>query len=79
MKKHYTRRQFVGASTATAFAFNFFPSRVFGANDRIALAGIVGMAAPLGGAFALAGLMCVISLLQSLALRRTVGAEANAG
>jgi len=40
MKKQYTRRKFVGATTATAFAFNFFPSRVFGANDRIALAGI---------------------------------------
>jgi Ca-activated chloride channel family protein len=34
---------------------------------------------PLGGAFALAGLMCIISLLQSLALRRTAGAEAGAG
>lgn len=40
MKKQYTRRQFVGTSAATAFAFNFFPSRVFGANDRIHLAGI---------------------------------------
>jgi len=34
---------------------------------------------PLGGAFALAGLLCVVSLLQSLALRRLAGAEADAG
>ena len=34
---------------------------------------------PLGGAFALAGLMAIISLLQGLALRRLSGAEANAG
>ena len=34
---------------------------------------------PLGGAFALAGLLCVVSLLQSLALRRQAGAEADAG
>jgi Ca-activated chloride channel family protein len=34
---------------------------------------------PLGGAFALAGLLCVVSLLQSLALRRLAGEEADAG
>jgi Ca-activated chloride channel family protein len=34
---------------------------------------------PLGGAFALAGLMAIISLLQGLAVRRLSGAEANAG
>jgi len=34
---------------------------------------------PLGGAFALAGLLCVVSLLQSLALRRLAGGEADAG
>ncbi len=34
---------------------------------------------PLGGAFALAGLLCVVSLLRSLALRRLAGAEADAG
>ena len=34
---------------------------------------------PLGGAFALAGLLCVVSLLKSLALRRLAGAEADAG
>ncbi len=34
---------------------------------------------PLGGAFALAGLLCVVSLLQNLALRRLAGAEADAG
>ncbi len=36
----HTRRQFMGRSAATAFAFNFFPSRVFGANERICVAGI---------------------------------------
>jgi Ca-activated chloride channel family protein len=34
---------------------------------------------PLGGAFALAGLMAIISLMQGLASRRLSGAEANAG
>jgi len=34
---------------------------------------------PLGGAFALAGLLCVVSLLKSLALRRLARAEADAG
>jgi Ca-activated chloride channel family protein len=34
---------------------------------------------PLGGAFALAALLCVVSLLQSLALRRPAGAEPDAG
>ena len=40
MKKPITRRKFVSTTAATAFAFNFFPSRVFGANDRILLGGI---------------------------------------
>ncbi len=34
---------------------------------------------PLGGAFALAGLLCVVSRLRSQALRRLAGAEADAG
>jgi len=34
---------------------------------------------PLGGAFALAGLLCIVSLLQSFALRRLAGAEPDAG
>jgi len=34
---------------------------------------------PLGGALALAGLLCVASLLQGLALRRIVGAQVDAG
>ena len=34
---------------------------------------------PLGGAIALAGLLCVVSLLQGLALRRIVGAQVDAG
>jgi Ca-activated chloride channel family protein len=34
---------------------------------------------PLGGAFALAGLLCIVSLLQSFAMRRLVRAEADAG
>tara|TARA_B100000959_G_scaffold182901_1_gene191208 strand:- start:131 stop:382 length:252 start_codon:yes stop_codon:yes gene_type:complete len=31
-----SRRKAIQAGTASAFAFNFFPARVFGANDRIA-------------------------------------------
>ena len=34
---------------------------------------------PLGGALALAGFLCLVSLLQSLAMRRIMGAEADAG
>ncbi len=42
MQKPNTRRQFVKGLAASAAAFNFqvVPSRVFGANDRITLAGI---------------------------------------
>ena len=35
-----SRRAFVGASAASAMAFQFLPSRVFGANERVHLAGI---------------------------------------
>lgn len=35
-----SRRKFVQASAASAFAFQFVPSRVFGANERVAVAGI---------------------------------------
>ena len=34
------RRDFLKACGSSVFAFNFFPSRVFGANSRIAVAGI---------------------------------------
>ena len=34
---------------------------------------------PLGGAFALAGLLCIVSLVRSLAVRRLVGVQADAG
>jgi Ca-activated chloride channel homolog len=34
---------------------------------------------PLGGAFALAGLLCIVSLLRSLAVRRLMGVQADAG
>ncbi len=37
---HYSRRKFLGAASSAAFAFNFFPSRVFGANERLQVAGI---------------------------------------
>ncbi|MDE0577263.1 MAG: Gfo/Idh/MocA family oxidoreductase [Opitutales bacterium] len=37
---HYSRRAFLGASASSAFAFTFLPSRVFGANDRLQIAGI---------------------------------------
>jgi predicted dehydrogenase len=36
----YTRRQFVGATAASAFAFTYVPARVFGANERLNVAGI---------------------------------------
>ncbi|MFP6871903.1 MAG: Gfo/Idh/MocA family oxidoreductase [Verrucomicrobiales bacterium] len=35
-----TRRKFIKASAAGTFAFQFVPSRVFGANERVAVAGI---------------------------------------
>ncbi len=39
--KNFTRRDFlVRSSAASAFAFTYLPSRVFGANERIAFAGI---------------------------------------
>ncbi len=37
---HYSRRAFLGAGASTAFAFTFLPSRVFGANERLQVAGI---------------------------------------
>ena len=39
-KTYVSRRSFIGTAAASAFTFNFFPKRVFGANDRIAFAGI---------------------------------------
>ena len=36
----YSRRQFLSAAASTAFAFQFVPSRVWGANERINVAGI---------------------------------------
>ena len=38
--KSYTRRDILKAGAASAFAVNFLPSRVFGANERLAVAGI---------------------------------------
>lgn len=38
--RSYSRREFLGATTAAAFAFTFLPSRVWGANDRLRIAGI---------------------------------------
>ena len=37
---HYSRRTFIGAAAASAFSFQFLPSRVFGANERLQVAGI---------------------------------------
>lgn len=37
---HYSRRAFIGASASAAFSFSFLPSRVFGANERLQVAGI---------------------------------------
>ena len=38
--KNYSRREILKTGTTSALALNFFPSRVFGANERIAVAGI---------------------------------------
>jgi predicted dehydrogenase len=35
-----TRRAFIGSAAASAFAFTYLPSRVFGANERLNVAGI---------------------------------------
>lgn len=37
---HYSRRTFIGAAAASAFSFQFLPSKVFGANERLQVAGI---------------------------------------
>ena len=37
---HYSRRAFLGATASAAFSFTFLPSRVFGANERLQIAGI---------------------------------------
>lgn len=39
-KKIYNRRDFIGAAASSAFAVTFLPSRVWGANSRIQMAGI---------------------------------------
>ena len=36
----YSRRSFIGAAAASAFSFQFLPSNVFGANERLQVAGI---------------------------------------
>jgi uncharacterized protein (DUF1501 family) len=38
--KSYTRRDVLKAGAASAIAVNFLPSRVFGANERLTMAGI---------------------------------------
>ncbi len=42
MKKtyHYSRRRFLGAAASTAYAFQFLPAHVWGANSRLNVAGI---------------------------------------
>ncbi len=37
---HYSRRSFIGVTAASAFSFQFLPSKVFGANERLQVAGI---------------------------------------
>jgi len=39
-KKEMTRRRFIGSSAMATFGFQIVPSRVFGANNRLAVAGI---------------------------------------
>ena len=36
----YSRRSFLSASVSTAFSFSFLPSKVFGSNERLQIAGI---------------------------------------
>ena len=36
----YSRHSFIGAAASSAFAFTFVPSRVFGANSRLQVAGV---------------------------------------
>ncbi len=38
--KTYSRRHFLGATTASAFAFTLLPARVWGANERLRIAGV---------------------------------------
>ncbi len=38
--KTYSRRHFLGGVTATSLAFTFLPARVWGANDRLRIAGV---------------------------------------
>ena len=38
--KNYSRRKFIKSASIGALGFQVVPSRVFGANDRVALAGI---------------------------------------
>ncbi len=38
--KSYTRRDILNAGAVSAFAINYFPARVFGANERLAVAAI---------------------------------------
>ena len=38
--KSYTRRDILKVGAVSAFAINYFPSRVFGANERLAVAAI---------------------------------------
>ena len=39
-KKVYNRRNFIGTAASSAFALTYLPSRVFGANSTIQMAGI---------------------------------------
>jgi predicted dehydrogenase len=39
-RRRITRRAFVGTTAASVFAFSYLPSRVFGANERLNVAGI---------------------------------------
>lgn len=38
--RSFTRRSFIGTAASTAFAFTILPGRVWGANDRLRIAGI---------------------------------------
>ena len=56
----YSRRSFIGAAASSAFAFTFVPSRVFGANSRLQVAG-VGVGGKGKGDFDVLSLIFIIS------------------
>jgi len=70
--RNYSRRQFIGAGAASALAITYLPSRVFGANERLAFAGI-GIGGKGGGDIGQAGGMGDVVALCDIDPRRGGG------